>query len=159
MAWISRTLFSTSVKSLKSRSSACAASSAFCACCANWVKKMFFLGISVKLGMAVSFWAQKDRANGAVHVVQLLDVRRLPAPGPRRVRSQTSFADNSTGSVHRRITHPVEASAQATSRRIETMAPIAMTIPNRVRIPMSRRTSGSPSSSPLIITPFNASLA
>src|SRR5678816_1305758 len=43
---MSRTLRSTSVKSVKRRSSATAASRLFVACLSNWVKKKLFFGIS-----------------------------------------------------------------------------------------------------------------
>src|SRR5688500_8753261 len=46
MAWMSRTLLSTFVKSASSRSSATAASRLFVACLSNWLKKKLFFGIS-----------------------------------------------------------------------------------------------------------------
>src|SRR6266702_3062562 len=98
IAWMSRTFFSTSVKSLNRLSSACAASSEFCACWLNCVKKMFFFGIRDRLGMrSLLLWTQKHRADGAVQNVLVIASRRFPAPGPRRVRHQTSFTANSSG--------------------------------------------------------------
>src|SRR5581483_11372414 len=100
---MSRTFLSISVKSVNSESSACVASSAFRACWLNCVKKMFFLGISDRRMRSLPFRTQKDRADGAVRVVRVMRARRHPAPGPRRVHTQTSFAEHCSRSESRTL--------------------------------------------------------
>src|SRR2546428_992411 len=64
---MSRTLFSISVKSLRSFSSASAASTAFSACWLNRVKKTPFFGISESRGIAASFGHKKTAPSARSH--------------------------------------------------------------------------------------------
>src|SRR2546425_609578 len=64
---MSRTLFSISVKSLRSFSSASAASTAFSACWLNRVKKTPFFGISESRGIAASFGHKKTAPPARSH--------------------------------------------------------------------------------------------
>src|SRR2546425_7404890 len=66
MAWMSRTLLSTSVKSPKSLASASAASTAFWACCSKRTKNWLFLGMSDR----------RTAASFAGHILPLLLFRR-----------------------------------------------------------------------------------
>src|SRR5207302_7691194 len=97
-------------------------------------------GISERRMSSLRSWTQKDRADGAVHILADVAARRFAAPGPRRVRYRTSFAVT----VADGWTARKGEGRYATSRRIEAIAPAAMTTPKSTRIPRSRSTTASP---------------
>src|SRR6266542_3195458 len=99
---MSRTLRSTSVKSVNRRSSAIAASRLFVACLSNWVKKKLFFGIS-------------DRRM----VVLLLGTHEETAPVARSPSLNSAFRQR-TVAAEARVDY-------ATSRLMEATAPSAIT--------------------------------
>src|SRR5438105_775263 len=82
--------------------------------------------------------------------------RGAPLPGART--PQGPLSDFIRGHCTRWLDRPTGGS-YATSRRIEAIAPAAITTPKSTRIPRSRSTTASPMAAPLIITALSASLA
>src|SRR5206468_10476680 len=73
MAWMSRTLLSTFVKSVSSRSSATAASRLFVACLSNWVKKKLFFGSSERRMAFPPLGTQRARRETLAMLLPLRD--------------------------------------------------------------------------------------